>query len=538
MGTKRWARATTLLFAMLVLALPVYAEDLAEKVRQMEIQLNELKRELEAQKAAQEKAAAAERERAAEEKAAQQKAAEAQAAEAKTATGGGVTETAKEAYKEVSDRVKLGGYGSMRFEASDLDRQKNSFLLRRLVLTADANIAPRLRSYFELEFERFRKLELERELTVEDGVLTGESAIEGTTNSEISLEQVWLQYDLTNWLRLRGGGVLVPVGRFNINHDDNRWDLPRRSLIDRGVPVLPTTSAWDELGVGFNGDIPVSEDALLNYQVYVMNGVALDSEFETKVEQEDGVKVAVTEIKVEPSTGGFAQDVKDSKAAAGRLAFSPALGHEVAGSFYYGQYTPDFLSEEYLWSFGLDGRTGYGPFELEGEALFTRFENVDGVAASFAQAARDQSSVSSDPSVVQEVEFELANLARNKYGYWLEMRYRFWPTLLNDTVFGKPFANPQFVAVFRPEQAWLDGLIGEAEFVNGELLNLEKSNRRVDRFTVGLAYRPVPLVAFQLAYEYTQTDSGKSLSDVTNHMVAGPDEDHANTVMIGAAFGF
>lgn len=529
MRLVKWGTAAVLLLAVAVVAGPARAEDLEEKVRQMQMQLDELKRELEAQKAAQEKTQAAERERAAQEKAAEEKA----ATESRT-----TADVARGAYKEVTDRVKLGGYGSMRFEASDLDKQKNSFVLRRFVLTTDANIAPRLRSYFELEFERFRKLELERELGVEDGVLVGEQAVGGTTDSEIALEQVWLQFDIANWLRLRGGGILVPVGRFNLNHDDNRWDLPRRSLIDRGVPVLPTTSAWDELGVGFNGDIPITEDALLNYELYVMNGVALDSEFETKVEQEDGVKVAVTEIKVEPATGGFAADVKDSKAVAGRLAFSPALGHEVAGSFYYGQYTPDYLAEEYLWTLGLDGRTGYGPFELEGEALFTRFENTEGVAEDFAAVARDQSSVSSDPAVQHEVEFELSNLARNKYGYWLEMRYRFWPTLLNQTFLGSPFTNPQLIAVFRPEQAWLDGLVEEVDFADGVLVGLEKSNRRVDRFTLGLSYRPVPLVSLQLAYEYTQTNSGQSLSDVTNHLVAGSDEDHANTVMIGAAFGF
>jgi hypothetical protein len=513
------------LLTALLLAGQAGADDLAEKVRQMELQLNEMKRELEAQKAAQEKAQAAEREK--------------EAAETQKATdeGGGVTQAARTAVSEVADRVKVGAYGSMRFEASDLDEQNNSFVLRRLVLTSDANIAPRLHAYFELEFERFRKLELERELEVEDGALIGEQAIEGTNESEIALEQVWLQYDLYDWLKLRGGGLLVPLGRFNINHDDNRWDLPRRSLIDRGVPVLPATSAWDELGVGFLGDIPLTEDAILNYQLYVMNGVTLDAEFETKVEQEDA-KVVVTEINLQPSTGGFAADVKDSKAVTGRLAFSPALGHEVAGSFYYGQYTPDFLTEEDLWSLGLDGRSGYGPFEIEAQGLFTRFENTHGVAQAYAEIARDHASVSSDPAVEHEVEFALSNLARNKYGYWVELRYRFWPAFLSNTILGKSFANPQLIGVFRPEQAWLDGLVDEVDFSDGELTAFETSNRRVDRFTLGLAYRPVPLVVFQLAYEFTQTDSGQSLSGVTNHLVAGSDEDHANTIMVGAAFGF
>ena len=94
------------------------------------------------------------------------------------------------------------------------------------------------------------------------------------------MEQAWMQYDIANWLQFRGGAVLVPLGRFNINHDDNRWDLPRRSLVDRGTPVLPTTAAWPELGAGFLGDIPIGNAGKLSYQAYVMNGVTLDSEVE------------------------------------------------------------------------------------------------------------------------------------------------------------------------------------------------------------------------------------------------------------------
>ena len=75
--------------------------------------------------------------------------------------------------------------------------------------------------------------------------------------------------------------MLVPLGRFNLNHDDNRWDLPRRSLVDRGVPVLPV-----DRGVGrARRRLPRRRrrrphDELLNYQAYVVNGVALDFEFE------------------------------------------------------------------------------------------------------------------------------------------------------------------------------------------------------------------------------------------------------------------
>src|SRR5262249_17781445 len=177
-----------------------------------------------------------------------------------------------------TDRVRVGGYGSMRVSVTDDPALKNTFELRRFVLTSDARIAPRLSAYMELEFERFRKLEIEKTLAPAEGGLSAQQSVEGTNDSEISLEQIWMQYDIQDWLKFRGGGVLVPLGRFNINHDDNRWDLPRRSLVDRGVPVLPSTAAWDELGVGFLGDVPITEDMLLSYQAYVVNGVSLDSE--------------------------------------------------------------------------------------------------------------------------------------------------------------------------------------------------------------------------------------------------------------------
>ena len=56
-------------------------------------------------------------------------------------------------------------------------------------------------------------------------------------------------------MKLRAGAMLVPLGRFNLNHDDNRWDIARRPLIDRGAPALPVPAAWDEVGAGFLGEI-------------------------------------------------------------------------------------------------------------------------------------------------------------------------------------------------------------------------------------------------------------------------------------------
>lgn len=500
-----------------VAALPpdARAEDVNEKIQRMERELEDLKREVRAQKE-----------------------------EEKPQPTGAVPAVAEEEagepfYRELFDRVKIGAYGSFRFEHNSLDDIRNTFTLRRVVLTTDAQIAPRLRSYFELEFERFRKLEVEKSTNASDEGLEIEQAIEATNKSEIALEQAWLQFDLYDWLRLRGGAILVPVGRFNLNHDDNRWDLPRRPLVDRGVPVLPSTSAWDELGVGFNGDIEFTESLLGSYELYVMNGVSLDSEIEQIAESREGDTTLIeTEIKVSPSTGTFDIDNKDAKAVAGRFTLSPSLGSEIATSFYWGRYTPDFLPNESLYSISADGIYHYGPLAVEAEYVYTHFGGIKNVARGFAERAIDSESVIENDQVENEIAFELADLAEHKQGYWIELRYSFWPQFLNRTPLGSPFSDPQLTAVFRPEQVWFGGLVDEIVFNDGILTTFDDQNTRLDRLTWGLAYRPVPLVVFHMAFEWYHTDNDTSLAQVTNFLPAGPGQDEANAFLIGAAFGF
>lgn len=452
-------------------------------------------------------------------------------------------EQSRRVYSDLTDRVKIGGYGSVRFETNSLKEQHNTFTFRRFVLTADAKPADPMRVYMELEFERFTQIELERKIRPEAGGLKVVEAIEGSDGSEISLEQLWFQYDLYDWLKFRTGQVLVPLGRFNINHDDNRWNIARRSLVDRGVPVLPAKSAWPELGAGFLGNIPLGDMGKLSYEAYVINGVALDAEVEkiaqTRVPRRDKLEL---EVEFRPTRGTAKLDTKDAKAVATRIAWSPFVGQELAGSFYYGRYTPDFLANEQIYAFGIDGLTTIGPFEIEAEYVNTHFRNVDRVAKSFARVVVDkESNISSSisPTFEAEVEFELASLARNKHGFWVEGRYRFWPEFLTPTVFGKYFDNPALIAIVRGEQVWLNDLVREAQFAGGVLTAFEQENRQIHRITAGLAYRPTPLVVFQLAYEYTKTDSGRSLAEVTNFFSqALVGEDHAHTALLGVAFGF
>lgn len=433
-------------------------------------------------------------------------------------------------------RVKVGGYGSARYEASSLDDQQNTFTFRRLVFTTDASLHERLRFYSELEYERFRKLELEREVTAESGGLRLKQAVEGTTDSEIALEQAWLEYEIDPAFCIRAGGVLVPLGRFNINHDDNQWNLPRRSLVDRGANVLPAPAAWDELGVGFTGGFELGRGHV-GYQAYVVNGVTIDAELEeiaqTRAGRRDKLEL---EAEFTPQTGTFSNDSKEAKAFTGRLAWAPEEGHEIGFSFYTGRYTPDYLTDEHVTSFAIDGITRFAGLELEGQLATTNWGGLVSVAKSFASRALDHSSFNSsafDPTLEPEIEFELANLAKRKTGYWLELRYPFWPSFLPQA----GFDDPKLIPVARMEQVWMNDRLVELGFSGGNVSELATDDEMLGRFTLGLAFRPVPLVAFTAAYEYAWAGHG-SLMGLTNYMPANEDESDAHSFLMGVSYGF
>jgi len=435
---------------------------------------------------------------------------------------------------------KLGGYGSMRFEADTASGLNDTFTLRRVVMTTDALIASRFRIYTELEFERFRKVELQSNVVQENGGISVEQSLEGTSHSEISLEQAWFQLEFKDYIRLQGGAVLVPIGRFNINHDDNQWNLPRRSLVDREVPVLPVEAAWDELGMGLNGDLNLGEKARMNYRLYVVNGATFSAQVnQIGAFQSPSRNQLEFEAEFGINTGTFSQDVKDSKAVTGRVAFSPALGHEIGLSGYWGRYTPGFLPSKDLTMFGFDWLSSYKNFDIEGEYIFTHFGGINDVLTAFAANLNNTGSsvdAANSPNLESSLTLSTAGLASTKQGYWVEMRYHFRPDFLTKSWFGRNFSDPQLIPVVRWEQAFLSGLVTDFQATNGVVTSLSKENRRVDRISAGLAFRLNPLAVFQLAYEYTQTNQGQSLASVTDTMTT--DADHNHAFMLGAAFGF
>ncbi|MDT8450715.1 MAG: hypothetical protein RQ847_11150 [Wenzhouxiangellaceae bacterium] len=508
-------------------------EQLWEIIQKQQQQLEEQRREIEALKAGQQ----ATRDQVAETRS------KAEAVEQSVAQADRKAEAAVTAVENIdsgenwSDRVTIGGYGSVRAEASDLDEQNDTFTFRRFVLTADAQVGNRLQTYMELEFERFAELELEKEISAGADEFEAVQVVEGTSESEIAIEQAWARYRLTDTVNLDIGGLLVPLGRFNLNHDDNQWNLTRRSLVDKGVPVLPASAAWPELGLGISGAIPFNGGrGLIDYRLYVMNGAQLDLELEEEVESEieDGeIEVkSKLEAEFEPTQGGFGTDLNDNKAIAGRVAIRPSPAHEIGFSGYFGRYTPDFLVDEDVWSLGLDGLHEIGGLEMEYQLIHTDWGNTGKVARSFAATAFGHEGENA------EIALGGNSLADSRTGYWIELRYPLWWSALNDTFLARDFEDPSLEPTFRFEQVFYNDQLTSLDFADGAVTSIGRlDDARLNRATLGLAYRPVANWVFSLAGEYTWTDEN-SLNGLTNFLAAQPNEDDALTISTGVAFGF
>lgn len=84
---------------------------------------------------------------------------------------------------------------------------------------------------------------------------------------EIYVEQAFLDYRINNYMNLRAGLMLIPMGIVNEYHEPPTFNGVERPLLDKYI--VPTT--WRELGIGLTGNVP---NANFRYQAYIVNGFA------------------------------------------------------------------------------------------------------------------------------------------------------------------------------------------------------------------------------------------------------------------------
>lgn len=82
---------------------------------------------------------------------------------------------------------------------------------------------------------------------------------------EIYAEQAFLDYRINNFMNLRAGLMLIPMGIVNEYHEPPTFMGVERPMLDKYI--VPST--WREIGTGITGNIV---NANIKYQAYIMNG--------------------------------------------------------------------------------------------------------------------------------------------------------------------------------------------------------------------------------------------------------------------------
>jgi hypothetical protein len=377
--------------------------------------------------------------------------------EEKTSLGFGSTGSGKLIYAKPflsMPKATLGGYADVMYNIlsrQNLDNpSRNSFGQQRLVPFIFADITDRIKFATEIEIER------------------------GGTNSpqgdgSIQVEFAQLDYLVDERINLRGGILLMPVGKFNLLHDSPLNDLVDRPMVSR--IIIPST--WFEAGAGIYGTFYPSALSKIDYELYAVNGMT----------QTAG---AMTDLGVRSARGSVSRDRDDSKAIVGRLAFSPMLGIEVAGSGYHGQYKPSTatVGSGNLDIFAVDWTLQRGPFEVIGEAAWVRISNnnATGVAGNGIGPA-------------------------GMFGYYVQGNYHFMPEFLKRLAPSHFSDASTFTATVRWEQVDTDT---DNRTVGGA--NTLGNRRELDRLTVGLNFRPIEDTVFKINWQHNAQNGAVGLT--------------------------
>lgn len=248
----------------------------------------------------------------------------------------------------------IGGYAEAhaRYEETDGLAGESGFLAKRFNLFASSRVSDVVRFGVELE--------------VEEG------------GEELRLEYAAIDLRIHPSLTLRGGMILSPLGRFNLAHDS-----PLNAFTDR--PLVSTEVlgvALSEPGFGAFGQFGFGRTGRFTYEAYATNGF------------HDGLihgSEAGTRI---PLGRGNVEDNNGSPALVGRVALSPAVGHEFGFSAHHGAWNAFTIEgtpvdeRRNLTIAVLDAETVIAGIALSGELALASIDVPPGLAGIYASSQR------------------------------------------------------------------------------------------------------------------------------------------------------
>lgn len=292
---------------------------------------------------------------------------------------------------------------------------------------------------------------------------------------EFGLEFAHFDYLIKEAFNFRAGILLVPIGKFNLLHDSPLNDLTDRPLVSQ--LIIPTTMS--ETGAGFYGTFYPGRTSKVDYELYVSTGpCGNEPTGAPTINEVDGTRGS--RQRKCGAADGF--DINNGKAVSGRLAFSPFLGVEVAGSGYYGNASPSSYNP--LSITALDWTLQRGPFELIGEAAWAY------VRGNSRAIPNNQLGFAPGSLLTGLGDNSLGLAPQRMDGYYIQANYHFMPEFLARWSPKRFGPGSTFTTVFRYDH-----------------VNTNRDNRiggfgELEQFSFGLNYRPIEDAVFKISYQY------------------------------------
>lgn len=332
---------------------------------------------------------------------------------------------------DLAQKVKVGAYGAAIFEGF---RNRRTNYSGNFELLISADLHDRIRAYAEVDL--------------------------GARGEGVGAEQAYVDLLLTQAFNLRGGVLLIPFGKFNLDHFDPRRDLTRPPSVAR----LVTPTNWSDIGFSVFGFVPISENVKASYEIQVVNGLTDRFLASPSNNPDVGLRSARSELRA---------DNNGDKAVVGRGTLKFFDQYEIGLSGYRGDYKTG--SQDLITGIAFD--TEFRPRNitfLENFVLRSEFARFD------IQGSTTPSSL---------------------WGYYIQVTYRFWPSSLNSTILGRHFNNPTFALV---------GLYGRTK------INTAASptgSQTGEQYIIGFNYRPIEDYVFKMEYQFNSGQFNQFSSD-------------------------
>ncbi|MDO8355202.1 MAG: hypothetical protein Q7U76_02270 [Nitrospirota bacterium] len=315
-------------------------------------------------------------------------------------------------------------------------------------------------------------LKFAAEIEIEHGIRE-----EGGPDREIEfgLEFAHFDYLIKEAINFRAGILLLPIGKFNLLHDSPLNDLTDRPLVSQFI--IPTTVS--ETGAGFYGTFYPGTTSKVDYELYVSTGpCGHEPDGTPTINEESGTRGA--RQRKCGADDGF--DINNGKAVTGRLAYSPFLGVEIAGSGYYGNASPSSYNP--LSITALDWTLQRGPFEIIGEAAWA-------YARGNSRAIPNNQLGFAPGSLLTSLGGSSLGIAPQRMdGLYIQGNYHFMPEWLSKLSPKRFGPGSTFTAVFRYDR------------VNTNLDNKQGGFGELEQYSFGVNYRPIEDAVIKASYQY------------------------------------